>query len=71
MMDIPTFLVLAGAALILIGCTLMIAQAVWPSLSGWPTILKANHAALALIVLGVMVLLASEALSPPNEYSEQ
>jgi hypothetical protein len=70
-MDLPPVLLLVGAGLVLIGSTLMIAQAVWPSGLGWPGILRTNYSGLALVVLGVSVLLASEALSPPNQYAEQ
>jgi len=49
---------------------LMIAQAAWPNWSGWPG-MRTNYSGLALVVLGIFVLLASEALSPPNEYAEQ
>jgi hypothetical protein len=69
-MDLPPVLVLVGAGLVLIGSTLMIAQAAWPNWSGWPG-MRTNYSGLALVVLGIFVLLASEALSPPNEYAEQ
>ncbi len=70
-MDLPPVLVLVGAGLVLIGSTLMIAQSVWPTRLRWPVILRTNYSGLALVVLGVLVLLAAEALSPPNEYAEQ
>jgi hypothetical protein len=70
-MGFPPVLLLVAAGLVFIGFTLMIAQAVWPSGLGRPGILRTNYSGLALVVLGVLVLLASEALSPPNEYAEQ
>ena len=70
-MDLPPILLLVGAGLVLIGSVLMIAQAVWPSWLGWPGTMGTSYSGLALVVLGVLVLLASEALSPPNEYAEQ
>jgi hypothetical protein len=66
-MDVPPVLVIVGAGLVLIGSTLMIAQAVWPGWLRWPGILRTNYSGLGLVVLGVLVLLAAEALSPPNE----
>ncbi len=69
-MDIPPVLLLVAAGLILIGSTLMIAQAAWPMMR-WPGISGANYSGLALVVLGVLVLLAAEALSPASEYAER